>query len=55
MFGKVSEEAGFKMALKQLALRSEAEGSATNLREMLVVSRRRGRVITGSSENRKQV
>lgn len=54
MFGKVSEEAGFKMALKQLALRSEAEGSATNLREMLVV-RRRGRVITGSSENRKQV
>lgn len=41
------------MAVKQLALRSEVEGSTANLRQALVVSRMRGKVITGSSENRK--
>lgn len=40
--GKVSKEAEFEMAVKQLALRSEVEGSAANLRQALVVSGKRG-------------
>ena len=43
------------MTVEQLALRSEVEGSAANRRQALVVKGMRGRVITGSSENRKGV
>lgn len=53
--GKVSGEAEFEMTVEQLALRSEVEGSAANRRQALVVKGMRGRVITGSSENRKGV
>lgn len=43
------------MAVEELALRSEVEGSTANRRQALVVKGMRGRVITGSSENRKGV